>query len=359
MKNNNKTIFLILAFYLLFFLSSCALKSSKNINAQWQFVPMPALAKQPLKLNVAHVVNQRFQALSKDQLQQVLNKTKSLIKEHFNLDVVFSDVKDVSIEKYFSYLPEKIIEERGQFIINPNKVTEDTLQEMRSSIASTLQEYEEEKESVIQYAKPYLETPCDDCDLNELANELVNTMLSRIKFWFDYKAKDGQPVLNGMPYSEWVWWDSMGYSDMPYDVVITNQLVASIENYGMAVHSSLRGGITGGTMTYSRKSPYKGYVFISSFQLLDNSDMIAKLRNDKQYTEDQIITYIAALLTHELGHLFFHYGHPFNAPACIMNPTPLLKYREWYEGFDVEKCKEGQHPAMQPGAAKIDFNPGW
>jgi len=340
-------------------ISGCDLIRTKPAETQWQFIPMPDLSKQPLHLKVSHVINDRFKALTQQQLNQILKRTQQLIKQHFNLDVFFDIGKQLSIADFFSYLPEKIIEERGRFIVNPNKITESTFQQMQSSIRSTLIEYEQDQQSVIDYAMPYLEKPCSACDLTELSNELVNTMLSRNKFWFDYKASDGEAVINGMPYNEWVWWDSMGYSDMPYDVVITNQLVASIEDYGMAVHSSLRGGITGGTMTYSKQSPYKSYVFISAFQVLDNSAMIIKLRDDESYSEEQIVNYIAALLAHELGHLFFHYGHPFNAPACIMNPTPLLKYREWYEGFDVEACKAGNHPMMQPGAAKIDFNPGW
>jgi hypothetical protein len=358
--NKNK-LFLLAGFLLSLslLLSACDSIKTKSPDVQWQFVPMPDLSKQPLHLKVAHVTNDRFKSLSSQQLNKVLNRTQQLIKQHFNLHVVFENEMQLPIADFFAYLPEKVIEGRGQFIINPNNLTELTLQQMRNSIRSTLIAYEQDQQSVIDYAKPYLVDNCEVCDLTELSNELVKTMLARIKFWFEYKASDGQPILNRMPYNEWVWWDSMGYSDMPYDVVITNQLVASIENYGMAVHSSLRGGITGGTMTYSKKAAYKSYVFISTFQLLDDSDMIAKLRDDEKYTQEQIVNYVAALLTHELGHLFFHYGHPFNAPSCIMNPTPLLKYREWYEGFDIEACKAGGYPMMEPGAVQIDFNPEW
>jgi len=341
------------------FIMACTLSEKKSNSSGWQFVPLPDLSQQPLKLNVAHVINRRFVALNDKQITRVLLRTQQLIKHHFNLQVVFEKNQKLSIDQFFSYLPEKVIAERSQYIVDVNNINDEVKKQMRTSIYSTLMEYEQQQTSVIDYAKPYLVDSGPVENLVELADELVKTLLHRIMYWYRQKAEDGDSVLNDMPYNQWVWWDSMGYSDMPYDVVITNQLVASIENYGMAVHSSLRGGITGGTMTYGKKSSYKGYVFISAFQLLNDLPMLEKLRDDKHYTDEQIINYVAALLTHELGHLFFHYGHPFNAPGCIMNPTPVLKYRQWYEGFDVEACKSGQYPMMQPGAARIDFNPDW
>jgi hypothetical protein len=360
MKKISKLIYCLIATcILLVFTNSCSLPEKKSNSSEWLFAPLPDLSKQPLKLNVAHVINHRFTALSNEQIKQVLARTQQLLRQYFDLDVIFEQSQPVSIEKFFSYLPEKIITERSQYIVDAHNINNAVKKQMRSSIYSTLLENEQQQSSVINYAKPYLVNSSQVTNLMELADELVKTLLHRIEYWYQQNAKDGQPVLNDKPYNEWVWWDSMGYGEMPYDVVVTNQLVASIENYGMAVHSSLRGGITGGTMTYSKNSPYKGYVFISAFQLLNDSAMLAKLRNDERYTEQQIIDYVAALLTHELGHLFFHYGHPFNAPACIMNPTPLLKYREWFDGFDMKACKSGNYPMMQPGAVKIDFNPDW
>ena len=360
-KASHKIYWMFIASMLLavIFVTACTL-NKKTLNlSEWQFVSLPDLSQQPLKLNVAHVINQRFMALSDKQVTDVLLRTQQLIKQHFNLRIVFEKKQKISIDQFFSYLSEKVIAERSQYIVDASNINEEVKKQMRTSIYSTLMENERQQASIIDYAKPYLVDTAPVDNLLELADELVKTLLHRVIYWYQQNAQDGDPVLNDTPYSQWVWWDSMGYSDMPYDVVITNQLVASIENYGMAVHSSLRGGITGGTMTYSKSSPYKGYVFISAFQLLNDLPMLEKLRADKHYTDEQIIDYVAALLTHELGHLFLHYGHPFNAPGCIMNPTPLLKYRQWYENFDVEACKSGQYPMMQPGAAKIDFNPDW
>jgi len=358
-KVSKKIVWIILLILPLVFLNSCSPVEKKPGSSEWQFAPLPDISRQPLKLNVAHVINKRFTALTDEQIKRLFIRTQQLLKQYFNLDVIFENNQQVSIDDFFSYLPEKIISARGKYIVDARNINDEVKKQMRASIYSTLLDNEQQQSSIINYAKPYLVDPESVENLSELADELVKTLSHRVRYWYQQNAEDGKPVLNNMPYNQWVWWDSMGYGEMPYDVVITNQLVASIETYGMAVHSSLRGGITGGTMTYSKNSPYKGYVFISAFQLLNNSPLLKKLRNDEAYTDEQIINYVAALLTHELGHLFFHYGHPFNAPACVMNPTPLLKYREWFEGFDAQACRAGNYPMMQPGAVKVDFNPDW
>ena len=45
-------------------------------------------------------------------------------------------------------------------------------------------------------------------------------------------------------------WDKLAHGALTYDIVITKQLMASAEYFGMDVHSALRGGITVGTTSY-------------------------------------------------------------------------------------------------------------
>ena len=97
-------------------------------------------------------------------------------------------------------------------------------------------------------------------------------MLERLEQWRQIKAADGAPVLDASPYNEWVYWDTLGYGNLPYDLVITNQLIASAEYYGVDIHSAIRGGVTVGTTSYSRTGKYGSYVFMSMFPFLDNSE---------------------------------------------------------------------------------------
>ncbi len=353
----------ILLCFILLALSACTWQQSGQ-ESQWQSVPLPDLGIQPLTLNVGHVINPRFKSLDPQQLQKILHRSREMVNEFFQLDVHFKLQDSMSVEQFFRYLDAGVVAKKKADIVDLSSVDgsevrrAEVRERMVASIAKTLENYRTNEQQVIAYAKPYLVHDLNNNDFTALAEALADTLLKRLAYWRTATAPDGQIILDSSPYSEWVWWDNMGYGEMPYDVVITNQLVASAEQYGMDVHSSLRGGITAGTTTYSQHSQFSAYAYITVYPMLNDNDMLAKLRDDVHYTDAQIIDYAAALLTHEVGHLLLHLGHPFGHSACIMSPTPLLKYRSWYQSLDASVCKPGSNPEMTPGVAKLEYELG-
>lgn len=331
----------------------------------WFFWPSKKLTKVPIpklpetvELSVAYVINPRFNGLSRKELDTLLKKTSDSVKKHFGLNVSFKTPVQLSIEQFFNYLPDSVKQSRASAIVDPVAISAEDTYNLKAGIFNTLKDYGYNTQQIIEFAKPYLIRPLASQDLEGLSSALTDTLLTRLKYWYELKADDGQAVLNGKPYNEWVWWDSIGYGNMPYDVVITNQLVASAELYDMDVHSSIRGGITGGTTSFSGDSTYYTYTFITVYHLLNDYELLQTLRNDTTYTEDEITTFAATLLTHELGHLLLHLGHPFGQTACVMSPAPLLKYREWHDGLNPDACKINSNPDMTPGRIKFNFRPG-
>jgi hypothetical protein len=341
----------------LLLMSSLLLSCDKE--PEWAVVKLPDLPDDTITLSVASVVNPRFPELTDKQLQQVLDKTSLMMMQHFGLSVDFKKPVSVPIGNFFNHLQDNVIKERKKDIVKFSEVSEEERARMREGVYKRLTNYWNDREVVADYARPYLLTPYEGDDFQQLAKALVDTLLMRLQYWQDQNAEDGKPVINEEPYNEWVWWDNIGYGDMPYDVVITNQIVASAEVYDMSVHSSIRGGITAGTTTYSKKGQFSAYAYIMVYPMLNDTDMLMQLRNDEHYTDEQTTTYAAALLTHELGHLLLHLGHPFGNQNCIMSPTPLLKYREWYEGLDASQCQLGSEEMMTPGIAELEYRVDW
>lgn len=337
----------------------CLFLLSCEKEPQWAVVKLPDLPNETITLSVANVVNTRFPQLTDQQLQQILDKTTEMMKQHFGLSVSFTRPETVSIDVFFGYLKDVVLRERRKDIVKFGEVSEAERFRMREGVYKRLTTYWNDREVVADYARPYLLTPYEGDDFKKLAKALVDTLLMRLQYWQDQKAEDGKPVIDDKPYNEWVWWDSLGYGDMPYDVVITNQIVASAETYDMSVHSSIRGGITAGTTTFSKQSQFNAYAYIMVYPMLNDTDMLVKLRDDMSYTSDQTTTYAAALLAHELGHLLLHLGHPFGNQNCIMSPTPLLKYREWYENLDPAQCPLNSEEMMTPGVATLDYRADW
>ncbi len=73
---------------------------------------------------------------------------------------------------------------------------------------------------------------------------------------------------------------SMPSEVMPYDIVITNQLVASAEYFAMDVHSSLRGGLTAGTTSYAKNTRLNTYAYIMVYPMLNDTALLTRLRDD-------------------------------------------------------------------------------
>lgn len=327
---------------------------------EWAIIALPNIAQQPVKLRVASVVNPRFKQLSSREIEEILERSQQLVRQHFNIDVVFSKVDELSIAEVFSRLKPELKQQRSNEIVDPGSIDEQAREKMQEALFKTLSNYQGNRQNVLDYAQPYLLQPeIIQQDFIGLSYALVDTLIARLNYWKKQTARDGKPVLDADDYHQWVWWDSLGYGELPYDILITNQLVASAERYGMDVHSSIRGGITAGTTTYNKQSPFNAYVYIMVYPMLNDTELLTTLRQDEKYDDTQVINYSAALLTHELGHLLLHLGHPFGNKHCIMSPTVMLNYRDWYDNLDAGQCKIGSSQDMRPGAAKLEYNRYW
>ncbi len=321
-------------------------------------VPLPVLSG-TISLRVGVVDNPRFPELPARQVQQLLAHTARMVDQQFGISISFQPPETINIQDFFAYLPPVVKLNRSAEIIDIKTLNDTGISRIQDSLTGTLEQYGYDRQQIIDYALPYLAQPPENDSLHEIAGALAASLVTRLRYWQQEKAADGRPVLDGAPYNEWVWWDSIGYGDMPYDVVITNQLVASAENYSMDVHSALRGGITAGTTSYGKKSRLKAWSWVTLYPLLNDSPLLVTLREDDHYSEAQVVDYAAALLTHELGHLLLHLGHPFGSDGCVMSPMPLLKYREWYQGIDAVKCPLNSVEQMRPGVATIDYRSDW
>jgi hypothetical protein len=146
---------------------------------------------------------------------------------------------------------------------------------------------------------------------------------------------------------------------LPYEVIVTNQLIASVEYANNSVHSALRGGITNGFTTPNPQSRYKTTAIVSTYPFIAEDAAIRALRAGESYGRPDALRYAGVLLAHEIGHQLWHLGHPYGRTACVMAPTPLLHFRRWVEGLMPADCPLAQEGPMKPGFTKIyGWKPG-
>jgi len=335
----------------LFLLMGCS-----HDKVRWETVTLPTI-HEPVTLRVVYAENPRFSKLSADDLKTMLQYTKKACEKHLAVEVDFELMPMIPIEKLFDdYLKPGVRKARENEIYDFRHRSGDRSR-LVDAMRKGLAERHTPLKELISYAAPHLLRQPKAETEEAFAESLADTLLNRIGLWQAMPASDGSPVLDDSFYNEWIYWDSLGYAAPPFDIVITNTLIASVEYFGQDIHSALRGGLTVGTTTNSR-SELGAYVFWSTFAFTEAYPLLKQLR-DKDYKADNALLLSGTYLAHEIGHLLFHYGHTFETDACIMTPVPMLYFKQWYNGLDKKRCDAGRFPGMQKGAAKLYYRPDW
>lgn len=331
----------------------------KGSSSEWQNVAVSPLPEgSTVHIRVVHAVNPRLARMSDAQLRALLVSAQSTVRKNFGVNVEFSEISNTGIDRLFALIPPLVLDARRSSIYDFKSGSGDR-HKVAESIYATLNQRGTKLEDALAFAQPYLPAGKRPGDMRELSELLSDVMLERLGDWRTLKAADGLPVLDSSPYNEWIYWDTLGYGDLQFDLVITNQFIASAEYNGADIHSALRGGVSVGTTTYSRNSKYGSYIVWSTFPFTDDSDITQRLRGGEIYSGMEAAALSGAYLAHEVGHMLFHFGHPFGQKACVMNPVNMLRFREWFHQIDSVACPIGSRPEMTVGAVPEYFNIDW
>ena len=315
-------------------------------------VPLPDIdTANQVRLRIAYAYNPRLEEMSAEQLEELLAEAKRYAANHLDVALVYLDLDVIRIDALFRLVDRAIAVDQMSNAYPFRERDNPRRRDLVDSVAGCLRQLSGEQiEQMREFAKPYLPVHASIDSLNDFAESLVDTQLARLDQWLHHPALDTRPVIDAQPFNEWSLWVALGYADLPYDVILTNQLVASVEYYHCSAHTIIRGGISVGGTNYSRSGLYQAYVFLSTYPFTSNAGTLPSLRGDDVYTTREAGKFAGAYLSHELGHLLFHFGHPFGRTPCIMNPSSLLRFREWYEATNKGDCPFESHPQMVPGA---------
>ena len=319
-------------------------------------VSVPRIENGVARLRVVHAVNPRLPKVTDQELQTLLAVMQRTVSEHFQIEIKLEGPVEITVSDLLAAIPTKIVTARKNVIYDFKTGTGDR-ERLQKGYVKTLRQWGTPLADLIAYAQPFLLWPVQKKSYESLAKALVETHLSRLKDWRARRAGDGAPMLDNTLVNEWVIWDLLGYSNMPFDVVVTNQPVISAEYEDSGLNSALRGGVSAGGTSYSKSGRYKTYSFISTFPFSEY-ESLPKGTSDIS-SRDQAVQLAGQYMAHEIGHMLILLAHPFDNPACVMRPEPLFHFAAWAKNLDAVKCKIGSSPAMKPGAAKIGYHPDW
>ncbi|TNF92527.1 MAG: hypothetical protein EP297_13215 [Gammaproteobacteria bacterium] len=323
-----------------------------------KFVPLPVIENDQISLKAIYLENPRFPKFTVEDLRQVLDTAADLVAKHFDIEVkIPSRIKVQHIDGVFAELmgnePDGFKALIGDF--RNGKVDWEVV---RENLVEQIKKQKEPLADQISFAEPYLTRPVETKDIDTFSKVVVETFKARLTHWTSAKLADGHPVIGtvpdrpDLPLNEYGYWTLMARQGIEAEIILTNQLVASVEYIPVPVHTSIRGGITGGSTEYNPESILGASVWVTLFPYVSNDPGILDLRNRDTYNRDEALYYAGAMLAHEMGHQLLQLGHPWSNPACLMRPAEALDFAIWVKKFDADKCRIGSSPAMQPGTVK-------
>ncbi len=316
-------------------------------------VPLPQLPPGPIDLRVAYVVNPRLPRMRPEQLRILLSAMRTTAREHFGVTLRFAPIDEISITTLVEQIPAGRWQELRKLIYDFKDGTGDP-KRLAKSFGKELKQSAEPLPAMIEYVRPYVGELSDN-SYESLGAALANLQLHRIDRWRQIKAPDGAPAIDASPYNEFMMWLALGYGEVPYEIVLTNQAIVSVEYGSVAMSSAIRGGYSNGITTYNKRAHYGTYSIWSTFAFTVDDRWVKELRGGETYAPEEAARLAGVAATHELGHQLFHLLHPYGQNACVMNPVPLLGYRAWAEKLSAKDCPLGSSPAMRPGVYQFRY----
>ncbi len=323
--------------------------------AQQRSLPLPVLPDGVIELRVAYVRNPRLPEMSDAQLQLLMESARVGVREHFGRDIQFTAPVRLGVQELFQRFTAADVRNlhRGIYDFKTGRGNDARL---RTAFVQDLGRHQDNLDDQINYVRPYLLAPLAGRSYEALGDALMQTQLARLRQFTAQRLSDGGLLMDGHPYNEYAFWGSLDFIRLPYEVVITNQLIASVEYYDVEVHSAIRGGISNGITAQNGAARFLSTSVVSTYPFIAEDAATRALRGNESYSGDDAAQYAAYLLVHELGHQLWHLGHPFGKKACVMNPTQLLHFRVWVSQLSATDCPvtlSGDNGAMKPGFVKM------
>jgi hypothetical protein len=316
-------------------------------------LPLPKLGVEPLELRVAHMINPRLPRMSDAQISLMLETMAQATNEHFGINVRFAKTVEVPIALAFESIPPKFmaLAKRDQYNFR-------SLFARSSSLANAFGKGFARQGEPLEEMALFADRQgihLNATNFEAFGEDVAKLQLSRIAQWTNIKALDGKSVIDDQPFHQFTAWNVLGYGDLPFELIITNQVIASVEYIQPSIHTAIRGGYTNGITSFNRAARWGTHSIWSTFAFTQNdSDWIAR-REGEAYTPQEAARLAGLAATHELGHQLLHVIHPFGQKGCIMDPVPMFSYRAWADKLSPKDCPVGSSKAMTPGSYRFRY----
>ena len=145
-------------------------------------------------------------------------------------------------------------------------------------------------------------------EIEKLAQAIAENWVQGLRRWHALTAAaDGEPAINDL-HHQLALWDFLGYGELPFEIVITNQLVASAQLYQIDPRATILGGMVTGHTGFSRASPFGAKSMVSTFPMINDLGGLAIFAPDLDFDRSNATRYAAMILAREIGYMLLHVG---------------------------------------------------
>jgi hypothetical protein len=322
-----------------------------NVNLKQPLLNIPQLSGLE-KLRVAYVRNSNLPDIPSEMIVRVLRRAEVLCTQLLDVKVQLLAPQELSLARLFGGFSASLFKLlRDETVpFKTSELYEGQRESQARALEADLVATGQPASALFAYAKPYLITSPDSSSLRSLAYALVETHWQRLKVATGAKTLAGDALLGDDVFNEYMFWSNMDELRLPFEVLLTNQPIVSMERSASSMHSALRGGVSNGVTAVSGAARFGTYSVLSLYPMFSADAWLAPLRAGQTYEADAAVNYAALVLVHELGHQLLHLGHPYGHQACVMSPTPALDFAAWARAIGPS-CKLSKLSGMEPGAA--------
>ena len=316
---------------------------------------MPELGTGPITLRIVRALNPRFPSLSEDEFSDVLDRAAALVQDHFALDVRFERGTDYAIRDLFKILPRSLLENAYRTFYRIPETPED-FQTLKKMIAAGFNSGLAPNAAIVRAVESFIPCATKEMGTAELAEAFAERWFGGRRRWHGLRAQDGETVIDSSDFHQQSLWGHLGYADLPADIVITKQLVASAQPYGFDPVVALSGGMLMGITGFSRSAQFRAYSMVSTFPFINDLGDLSDLGPDQSFDPTIATRFAALMLAKEIGLVLLRLRFTWTTPSCIMFPEIPGKMRAHLDALDAAKCRIGSEPAMVPGTGGIVSN---
>ena len=295
---------------------SAAYATGKNL----QTVPLPDLGEGPITLRVVRAINPRFPSLNEGAIVQTFEIARFITRDQYGLDVRFERGNDYTVEQFLQLTPPAALEAAMRSIV------EVPLPPLRpEGLATALAGHFGNPELDLRREAEYLELfipGATALDPEDLGMAVADVWVDALGAWPILIAEDGGPVKNNTPFHQHSLWSFVGYGELPFDIVMTNQLVASAQTIGFSAPDAMRGGMTMGFTDVSRASRFGARSMVSTFSMIDDLDILNAVGPDPDFDINNSPIYAAMILVGKSAICCFTWEWLGPTPSACPIPLP-------------------------------------